>query len=276
MSTDIRQATTDDPNLKKDPFFYGFRHGRRVDEQGREHLTWIPLTKEDVLFPQEGDHIMQNEQHDGDCAYLKNVFKTRVKDDPSALVLSDTGVLWDFLDRATCPDAIVFRGVRERPRTAIYDASADGSRAVLVVEITSESTRENDFGRKYQIYHQARVPLYVIADTDYSVEPRGITLIANRWTKKGYKEVPLDIDGRIELKELGLLLGIREGLLACYDSETGKLIEDYEGQLDARQKAEARAAEAEAKARQQAEARAALEAKVRELEKQIRGPQGSS
>src|SRR5712692_5232607 len=80
-----------------DRFRYGWRYVPQKDAQGRE-VDWVqvPLTREDVLHPREGDYIVESDAHDDDCAYLKNVFRARLADDPHALVLSDCGIYWDI------------------------------------------------------------------------------------------------------------------------------------------------------------------------------------
>src|SRR5580692_5941005 len=81
-----------------DPFFYGWRDVYRKDEHGRRVHEQIPLTREDVLHPQEGDHVMNGSPHDEDCIYLTNVCKARVTDQPNAAVLHDVGVYWDITE----------------------------------------------------------------------------------------------------------------------------------------------------------------------------------
>ncbi len=169
---------------------------------------------------------------------------------------------------------------------------------MLVVEITSPSTRENDLGIKVRFYHRARVPLYVIADaTEDPGGGRRLKLIAYRYAAAGYRKVKPDARGRIPLRALRLLLGVVRDAqtdcdrLACFDAETGEEVGDYtavsraleaeaaaRAEAEARAAAEARRAAAEARraaaearrAAAEAEARSQAEARVRELEEMIR------
>ena len=60
-----------------DPFRYGWRYVKRVGPDGEETLDQIPLSLEDVLFPETGDFIVQTDAHNSDLTYLKDVFKPR-------------------------------------------------------------------------------------------------------------------------------------------------------------------------------------------------------
>jgi len=54
-------------------------------------MELVPLTLEDALHPEDGDHIVHSDSHDDDLNYLKNVFKSLLADDSQAVVLSDCG-----------------------------------------------------------------------------------------------------------------------------------------------------------------------------------------
>jgi hypothetical protein len=90
MSTASRR--TGSPT-EPDQFRYGWRHVPVKNAKGRvTNYVEVPLTREDVLHPQEGDHIVNSDVHDDDRWYLKYVFRNRLSHDPHALVLSDCGV----------------------------------------------------------------------------------------------------------------------------------------------------------------------------------------
>ena len=78
---------------------------------GTESFDQIPLTLEDVLFPEVGDFIVQTDAHDSDVRYLKGVFKSRLTGDPTAAVVSDCRVDWNLQGvRPLGPDIAVFSG----------------------------------------------------------------------------------------------------------------------------------------------------------------------
>jgi Uma2 family endonuclease len=260
-----------------DPFRYGWRYVRIPQPDGTESLEQVPLTVEDVLFPEIGDFLVQTDPHDNDLNYLKDVFKSRLAADPRAAVVSDCRVDWNLSGiKPLAPDVAVFFKVKRHRPWRTLDVKAEGVTPVLVVEVTSPETRTNDVDVKVDYYDRAKVPLYVIADAiQDDGEQRRLTLIGYRRTRRGYRKIEPDARGWIWLAPVRLWLGVvpdpRLGYdrLACFD-ETGKELGDYT--------AVTQALAAEIQARTQAEQRAAAaEARVRELEAKFlrRNGQGS-
>ena len=291
MSTVSTQRPPGPSPPEPDPFRYGWRYVRVRGPGGEESLEQVPLTLEDVLFPEVGDFHVQTDAHDNDLGYLKDVFKSRLSGEPASAVISDTRVDWNIPGvRPLGPDVAVFRGVRRHIDWATFDVAAEGARPLMVVEVTSPDTRQNDLVDKVDYYHRAKVPLYVIADVRVQGERRSIELIGYRYAKGGYKRMALDEHGRLWLEPVRLWLGVtrdRRGgyeRLACFDPETGEEVGDYtaiaaalaaealaRAEAEARaSEAEARAAEAEARAAAEAKARAEAEARIRELEERLR------
>src|SRR5215468_2145903 len=104
MSTATRH-----PPVPSDPYRYGWRYVRVKHPDGTESFDQVPLTLEDVLFPEEGDFIVQTDWHDSDRAYLKAVSRQRLADHPTALVLSDCRVDFNIPGvKPLGPDLAVF------------------------------------------------------------------------------------------------------------------------------------------------------------------------
>jgi hypothetical protein len=78
-----------------DPFRYGWRYVAHERADGSVTYEQVPLTLEDVLHPQEGDHIMQNEEHIDWCFYLYAALRHLLRRDPLAVVFQDMLFLWD-------------------------------------------------------------------------------------------------------------------------------------------------------------------------------------
>jgi Uma2 family endonuclease len=292
MSTVSTSGPAKRPPDESDPFRYGWRYVSVRGPDGTDTHDQVPLTLEDVLFPETGDFIVQTDLHDTDSNYLKDVFNARLAGDPHAVAVSDCRVDWNLPGvRPLGPDIAVFFGVKRRKDWATLDVAAEGARPALVVELTSTGSRQNDVEIKPDFYHRAQVPLYVIADVlEEDEETRHVELIGYRYAPAGYQRIAPDARGWIWLDLLGLWLGVvqdpRLGCdrLACFDAETGEEIGDYQAisqALAAARAAQAEAedrAQAEARAREQAEARAQTEARarqqaearVRELEETIR------
>ncbi|MCP4115830.1 MAG: hypothetical protein GY737_10575, partial [Desulfobacteraceae bacterium] len=49
--------------VAKDPFSLGYRYRAITTADGREDLEQVPLTEEDLIYPQEGDHVSQAVPH---------------------------------------------------------------------------------------------------------------------------------------------------------------------------------------------------------------------
>jgi Uma2 family endonuclease len=254
------------PPPDRDPFRYGWRYVRRTLPDGRVVVDEVPLTPEDVLHPQEDDVIPENRVHEPDRRYLSDVFHARYAKEPQVVVLSDCLVDWGVPGlRSHSPDIVILEGARTEQKGSLgtYRLRQEGGHPLLVIEIVSPDPqmRENDVVKKVAHYHRAGVPLYVIVDWKREDEPR--RLLAYRDTPQGYVEIPLDPEGRVLLGSTGILLGLKDERVVCYDQATGKELGNYASLFQQLQEAEQRQWEAE----QRAEANAA---RLRELEEQLR------
>jgi colicin import membrane protein len=260
---------------ESDPFFYGWRyvHVQRAD--GTEDIDQVPLTLEDVLHPQEGDHIVNSTEHADDVIYLRDVSGARLIDDPHAVVLFDCGVDFNLPRiKPLCPDLAVFFGIARRRGFSMFNVKKERAKCALVVEVTSDSTRKTDFGKKFKYYYRAGVAMYVIVNEFMENKThRRLELIGYRHAPSGYERIPLSADGRIWLEALGVWLGVSPqsttggDRVACFDAATNQEIADYAGISRARDLAEAKATKAQQKAAS-AEAKAAsAEAKAARVQK---------
>src|SRR5205085_8226948 len=82
------------PAPAAEPVYRGYRMVRRAGPDGARGYERVPLTRWDVLHPQEGDVIMHGPTHDADRHYLRDVFSLAFAGDPAAVVYHDVGVYW--------------------------------------------------------------------------------------------------------------------------------------------------------------------------------------
>jgi Uma2 family endonuclease len=216
-----------------------------------------PLALEDILHPQEEDFRVLSDPHNEDCRYLKSVFKARLADDPHALVLSDCRVSWDPTGAVGYgPDVAVFRRVREPNQNwTTFNAVDEGVGPQLIIEVTSPETRSTDLANKAQLYHDHGVPVYVIADRGRRPGQSPFRLLGFRHAPDGYEALAANDRGWLWLEAVGLWLGIEGNRVVCYEAD-GKRVPDY---MELAQ--QLKAAE---------EAKAAMEARLREIEEQLR------
>ncbi len=115
MSTVSTSRPQKPPADDSDPFRYGWRYVTVQQPDGTKTVDQIPLTLEDVLFPEEDDFIVQTDLHDTDTSYLKYVFNARLADRPRAWTVSDCRVDWNLPGvRPLGPDIAMFFDVDRR------------------------------------------------------------------------------------------------------------------------------------------------------------------
>jgi Uma2 family endonuclease len=183
------------------------------------------------------------------------------------------------------PDVFVVFGAVKRDRPS-YKLWEEPKAPDFVLEITSKSTRSEDQESKPQTYAQLGVREYVQYDPtgDYLQPPlQGLRLVAGTYEPLPVTERP---EGRLVLYSavLELELHVEDGQLHFYAAETGqKLLTHREAEQarlqaeqghvqaeQARLQAEQARLQAEERASQEAALRQAAEARVAELEAQLR------
>ncbi len=168
--------------------------------------------------------------------------------------------------RHVAPDVFVVKGVAKRRRD-YYLIWAEGKSLDLAIELTSESTREEDIDEKKSLYRdKLKVPEYFLFD------PRGEYL---KPSLQGFRLVDGDyiaitpVNGRLPSEVLGLHLEANGDELRLWDPATGCWLPTPEeaqaqAELDRQREKDARLA-AERERDQQVEARRKLEDEIARL-----------
>jgi len=248
----------DEPLGDDDPFRIGTRFVERILPNGESEFDPIPLKVEDLLFPEEYDHPVQNRSHIEDCLYLYASLKFKFADVPDSLVLMDHRVHYDVPDlKPLGPDVALFFEVDEEGEPATFEVAEASAKGALVVEITSPDSRRYDVGVKLQYYHQAGVAYYVVADSrvDKHGARKSVRLFGFRHAPDGYEPIPLGTDSLLWLESLDIGLQVIDNKIMCVDGGNRRVIEPYVEMAQARKAAEAQA-QAEAFARLVAEEQA--------------------
>ncbi len=174
--------------------------------------------------------------------------------------------------QSVAPDIFVVFGVAKGERR-IYDLAEEGKAPEVVIELTSRSTKVEDLVTKHYIYGRLGVREYFLFDPYCETVQPALT----GFRLKGGEYVPIT-GTRLHSEALGLDLVSEQGLLRLYDPKTGQrlrtpketeaefrdALKRLTREFKARQKAEAKAAAAQAKATQELAARQAAEAKAAE------------
>jgi len=227
MSTVADPKVRPSPLSAEDPYRYGFRDDYVLQPDGSSKYVQIPLTPEDFLHPHEGDHFMEGSLHDILRSYLKDVFRLRVQYNPTALVLSNCGIYWDDprLGHHAPDVAVIFGVTGQRVNWPSFHVAREGTRPRVIVELVSPLYREKDVVDKFDQYHQARVPSYIIIDHEHDDEPWVIK--AYHRNPQRYVPQPVEENGRYWLEDLNLWLAVDGLNIRCYDGDTGEEMGDY-------------------------------------------------
>ena len=190
---------------------------------------------------------------------------------PATFLSSNTIICYDprNLNVRVSPDVYLAFGVDAQAirRRKLYLPWEVGKPPDWVLEIGSASTGREDVGRKRDIYARIGVPEYWRFDPSKDSEYHGQKLAGDRWVGGVYEPIELTTapDGRLKgySEVLGLSLCWAGGWPRLYDPATDTYLESWPEVWAAREAAEAQAAVEQA-------ARLAAEARIRQLEAELR------
>ena len=262
-------------------FRYGWRYVCRISN-GHEDWERVPLTEEDVLHPQMGDYVVQNHFHQSLCLYLATVLQSHMQHIPGGLVLNDVRVEWGVPGlKGHAPDLTVLAEVWDPPQDGSLDLKASGGRVLLVIEVTSPSTRHLDVASphpeaqtRFRHYAWAGIPLYIVIDAARRSKGQAPPIFGYELTEDGYKPLPLNAEGRLWVSPVGMWLGPSGERVVWFDAD-GQRVWDYSEEQAARQAAEKAHRTAEDRARKEQAARQAAEKAHRTAEDRARKEQAA-
>ncbi len=222
----------------EDPFYWGSRRVRVADPNGGTRWREVPLTRDDVLDPQEGDMMVQGSRHALEVQTLADMLRRWFEPAGDVAVFSDLKMLWDVPGLAKgAPDVAIVRGLRDRDRDrASFSVAEEGVRPCLVIEVVSRRYAEIDYGDKVSEYRRAGVAEYLIVDfTGGALELTGFRLdSAGRYRKSA----PGRRRWRSHTTGLEFSVGPDRGELVVRDVETGHRLLTSDEEAAARQAAE--------------------------------------
>jgi Uma2 family endonuclease len=270
MSTVVGPQPTPTPVDLEDPWRYGWRYVRREGPDGQIKMEREPLRQEDLLYPQEDDFIVNNPLHDEICTYLRGALFQHLAGRPGAVLLHDCRVDWGVAGvQPLGPDFSIFDNVHSQwdKSQGTFQVAALGARPLLVVEVTSPTTRDVDLDEKVDLYFRANIPFYAIVDPRPHAEGgREVRLIGHRLdpgNRQGYFRARLDDRSRLWLETIGLWLAAEGEHVACFN-EGGKRLIDLPEALQANEVLAIRAETAEARVKD-------LEAELQRLRGEAKG-----
>jgi Uma2 family endonuclease len=211
-----------------DPFRLGWRVRSVRLPDGRADLVEEPLTAEDLLDPQLGDHVVQNSWHVAMVYRLFDILSRRYKAHSDVFVSSDLKMIWGVPGlQEPAPDIAVIPGIRDKARMRrSFHILKEGTRPALTIEVVSEEPEQQsaDHEGKVGIYERAKVPEYFILDPPSPPEDR-CRLTGYRLNAAGrYEAIVPDAEGRLLSKTTGLWFAPAQRSVHLVDAATGEQI----------------------------------------------------
>lgn len=202
----------------------------------------IPLQNE-IHYPEsDGRPMGETQIHAQVLEDLRFALVRRYADVPDVYVWGNLFLYFREGDPSACvcPDVFLIRGVGKRkdnPRRTYKVWEEGGRMPSLVIELTSESTRDEDLEKKKR-YAKLGVEEYFLFDPlgEY-LRPR---LQGFRLEGDGYQPLPQRVDGSLESRTTGLILKPEGPQLRLRDRETGELLLTATEEAEARRAAEER------------------------------------
>lgn len=192
MSVELETPPPRTPRLD-DPFRIGYRTVRRTDADGGVVFDKMPLTEEDFLHPQEEDRFMLTQRHTRTVYAIACAIEVQARQGLNLGVLMEHRIDWQVGTlEPHGPDIAVFRDFPsdwdgDRGTFPVRD---EGSKPLVVIEVTSEATRHTDFEAKFLEYETAGIPYYVIVDL--AGPEQAPKILAFRRATKGYRAMRED------------------------------------------------------------------------------------
>jgi Uma2 family endonuclease len=237
-------------------------------------MAAIPFQRE-IDYPEsDGRPLGETERHRQEIVDLIYGLQQHFSASPDVYVGGNMFIYTSALDRrkSVCPDVFVAKGVGKHERRT-FRLWEEAQGPCLVIEVTSESTRDEDMEKKEK-YARLGVAEYFLFDPfgEY-LSPR---LQGFRLRRGGYLAIPRQEDGSLASESCGLILQPEGDKLRLVNAVTGEplpWVDEIKGLLEAAQSraaAEAQGRRRESAARQAAEARAAAaEEKLARLLRQL-------
>jgi Uma2 family endonuclease len=225
MSEPARKAPACEELAEDDPFRLGWRYRVVHLPDGRTELREEPLTAEDLLDPQLGDHVTQNSWHVAVVHELLDILSWRYETRPDVFVSCDLKMIWRIRGLPNpSPDLAVIPGVRDKGRfRRSFDVRREGTRPALVIELVSDEPEHSsaDHRDKVRIYERAGIAEYLIVDPpNPSCRLTGYRLDAGG----RYQPIPPDSEGALLSAATGVRFQVApEGRsLHLFDVATGE------------------------------------------------------
>jgi Uma2 family endonuclease len=190
-------------------------------------MAALPLQQETFYPESDGRPMAESDLHREEMTYLIHALGDLLRDDSQAYV---AGNLFIYYEKGrprsvVAPDVFLVRGVAKRLRK-VYKLWEERVPPCLVIEVTSESTRDEDLELKRDLYERLGVEEYFLYDptADYlKTRLQGLRLTEGR-----YQPVPLEPEGLLCSRTAGVTLALEGERVRLIVTETGRPLLRYE------------------------------------------------
>ncbi len=184
-------------------------------------MAAIPL-QQDIEYPySDGQPMAESDVHRKEMINLIAALDRRYREEPDIYVAGNMFLYYRKGDprSVVAPDVFLVRRVPKGNRK-VFKLWEEGRAPSLVIEVTSDSTSDEDVGKKKTCYEMLGVEEYILHDPegDY-LKPR---LQGFRLSRGRYEPIPRRMDGSLDSRVTGLTLQIEGKNLRLIDIATGE------------------------------------------------------
>jgi Uma2 family endonuclease len=232
-------------------------------------MSAMPLKYEEVEYPySDGKPMAESDLHRDEMVYLIQALDDRYRETPDVYVAGNLFLYYVKGDRkaVVAPDVFLVKGVPKGRRKSFF-LWKEGRGPCFVIEVTSESTRDEDLDTKKNRYQRLGVDEYFLHDplSEYlSPSLQGYRLQGGR-----YRRIAPEPDGTLASMTTGLRLR-REGQhLRLVDLGTGKPLPSFQEHREANVRLTETVRQRDEALRQKDEAILAAEERARAAEAEL-------
>ena len=218
-------------------------------------MTAIPFQREIVYPESDGQPMAESDLHRKEMTYLIDALTDHFRPAADVYVAGNLFFYYKKGDprAVVAPDLFVVKGVAKRDRK-VYKLWEEHRSPCFVVEVTSDTTRDEDLSDKRTVYERLGVEEYFLFDPlgDY-LDPR---LQGHRLVNGRYRPARLERDGSLVSGTANVTFRVEGEHLRLTEASSGASLLRYEEHAARARQAEARASDLE---RENARLRAELE-----------------
>lgn len=191
-------------------------------------MSAIPFQKQ-IFYPEsDGEPMGETGIHVDETIYLIEALREHFRAEPDVYVSGDMFLYFVEGDprSVVSPDVYVVKGVSKKVRRTYKFWEEGGRGPCFVIEVTSDSTRSDDFVKKKALYERLSVEEYMLYDPlgEY-LDPKiqGYRLVNGR-----YQPIRLEFDGSLTSLSTGVSFRMEGDEIRVIKTASGRPFLRYE------------------------------------------------